>query len=162
MSATPSPIQHPNYVPAEQLATVALWLAQLRRDKPYSQFHLIQVSFGPSAAWGQAYGAQEGASILNDFGKQLAGALRNTDLVSRTNTVFWVLTPPDDMDPVLERLLALMSEFFDNASPATQCELACYALNNPEMSEQRLRGLLTNAGVALSPFWHKTWPESQS
>lgn len=162
-AASPHPLQHSNYVPPEHLATVATWLARLRQDKPYSAFHLIQLDFGPGSAWGAAYGARRGVTVLEEFGKRLASALRNTDLVSRTSAAFWVIAPPDDMDPVLQRLHTLMDDFFKEASPTESCTLSCYALNGLGLSENGLRSLLE--GTRTEPprtTWQRTWQPAAS
>lgn len=159
MTANLPSIRHPNFVPKDHLITVLDWLLRLRQGKAYSDFHLFCLDFGSAQSWGDYYGAAESARLLESFGRRLATVLRSSDLVTRTQAAFWVITPPDDWNVIFERLAAVMEDFYQDANPLTKGSLSCYSPSQAidESGASLLRLFEVQGPAALPVLSRREW-----
>lgn len=75
------------------LYTLEWLLAVTKRYPSGLQFGLAHIDYKTPRTLGETYGAQQAAKKLDEISHSLHKAFRETDLVARVGTDFWILMP---------------------------------------------------------------------
>lgn len=115
-----------NYCTLEELSAVLAWLMNQRSESPYSRFSLFRVQFEDPLALGSAFGAADAMCRLKEFGAILAATVRDTDLVARKLSEFWVLAAECDPHRLACRLCDLAVKIEEIGLDVVRCSIGAY------------------------------------
>lgn len=139
-----------NYTSLEELSAVVAWLTNQRSDSAYSRFCLFRIDFQDPLVLGSTFGAADAMCRLNEFGAMLAATVRNTDLVARKLSEFWVLAPACDPPMLACRICELNSKIEEIGLDVVRCSVGAYVFPIRDFEVRDPRGLLDRLG-SLSP-----------
>ena len=149
-----------NYVSIDQLIVVLEWLRNQRPDSAYSHFGLFRIAFDNPQMLGSTFGAADAMRRLNQFGTLLASTVRNTDLVARDLSVFWILTPECDSEIVSGRLREIVIKVEEIGLDVVQCSVGAHVFPLEHAKEANARVLLKR--LAGLPAAYKFEPAQDS
>jgi len=149
-----------NYVSFDQLIVVLDWLRNQRPDSAFSHFGLFRIAFENPQILGSTFGASEAMRRLNQFGTKLSSTVRNTDLVARDLSVFWILTPECDAEIVSGRLREIVIKVEEIGLDVVQCSVGAHVFPLEHANESSARVLL--ARLASLPATYKFEPTQDS
>lgn len=113
----------------DQLKIVLEWLMALQERDPLSlHFGLVHVCFHDQQTLGAAYGAQDASKMLNELANKMRSAFRNTDIVARDGTDFWILVPYTSPETVLEKVSLLVRIASDDGLSIVDRDVAVFSL----------------------------------
>ncbi|MCX8085330.1 MAG: hypothetical protein N3C63_00375 [Rhodocyclaceae bacterium] len=111
-------------VSPEHFVHMVDWLLQWRKRDPALGFSLVLIDFKDPTALGNALGAKYAMDLVKRIEAEIQGALRTTDLLSRTRvSCFWILLPKGEPSIVLDKLAPILDAARRDGLDATQLNI---------------------------------------
>ncbi|ACT47149.1 diguanylate cyclase domain-containing protein [Methylotenera mobilis] len=116
------------------------WLmAVMSRYMCAMQFGLVHIDHGDKNELGDAYGAKDAAEQLVAMTSHLKAVFRNTDLVARIGSDFWIIVPyTPATEQVQDKVRNIMQDAAHDGLKAVgqDASVFCFPSNNQEVNQK--------------------------
>lgn len=114
------------------LITLDWVLALNRRYANKLEFSLVQISYGDTHELGETYGAVEAREQLASMTLTLQKAFRETDIVTRDGSDFWVLVPYTAYsEHLFDKIIATIQENHNNSLNVVDRKISIFSFPIP-------------------------------